>query len=182
MVIRKGVRLGRSARYTAGGLLCPVATLAQSVGEPADSHALRERGYGQMRTFQTGRGITQCPQERGSERSLSTTTRQSSEISSSCRSDSETGNIKNDDEANRYLRISYREPVILFRKILWTMARQQMMARSINRRLDRIPAEDHPASAGFSANGESVRREPEPARTVPAGNRKTESCRDTSSS
>ena len=42
---------------TPAGLKCPhptVATLAQSVGDPADSHALRERGY---RTSQTGGGI-----------------------------------------------------------------------------------------------------------------------------
>ena len=39
------------------GLRCPVATLAQSVGICGIAHALRERGYGRMRTFQTGRDI-----------------------------------------------------------------------------------------------------------------------------
>ena len=57
--------------YTAAGLRCPVATLAQSVGDPADSHALRERGYGRMRTFQTGRGILRVNRRRKRARSKS---------------------------------------------------------------------------------------------------------------
>ena len=45
--------------YTAAVLKCPVATLAESVGSDGIAHALRERGYGQMREFQTGDGMVQ---------------------------------------------------------------------------------------------------------------------------
>ena len=55
------IAVGRPAfrlLYVVAGSKCPrpaVATLTQSVDDPADSHALRERG---RRTLQTGDGIT----------------------------------------------------------------------------------------------------------------------------
>ena len=48
---------GGKTGCTVAGLRYPVATLAESVDICGIAHALRQRGYGRMRTFRTGRVI-----------------------------------------------------------------------------------------------------------------------------